>query len=212
MGQSQADLYILGASGHGAVVAEIAMALGYRKIVFCDDDPAKIGQTILDCLIIGDRHAVPEEAEVVIAIGNNIIRNQVIDEAVKQEWVLPALIHPSAVISPSAKIHAGTVVMANSVVNARAGIGPGCILNTGSSVDHDCELGASVHIAPGVRLSGNVIVGELSMLGTGSCAIQGITIGSNSVVGAGSVVVRDIPDNVVAYGNPARVKINRNLD
>lgn len=208
MGQSQADLYILGASGHGAVVADIAMALGYRNIAFCDDDPAKLGQTILDCPIIGDRHTVPEAAEIVIAIGDNIIRNQVMDEAAKQGLVCPALIHPSAVISPSAKIHEGTVVMANSVVNARAVIGPGCILNTASSVDHDCELGTSVHIAPGVRLSGNVKVGALSMLGTGSCAIQGITIGSNSMVGAGSVVVRDIPDNVVAYGNPATVKTN----
>ncbi len=203
-------LHILGASGHGAVVADIAMALGYQEIVFCDDDPAKLGQTILDCPVIGDRHAIPQGVQVAIAIGINSIRRQVIDQAREKGWDLPILIHPSAVISPHAKIQAGTVIMANAVVNVRSVVGPGCILNTSCSVDHDCKLGASVHIAPGVRLSGNVIVGELSMLGTGSCAIQGVTIGSNSMIGAGSAVVRDIPDNVVAYGNPTKV-VRRNV-
>lgn len=205
MGQSQVGLYILGASGHGAVVADIAKAFGYREIVFCDDDPAKIGQTVLDCPIIGDRHAIPRGAQLAIGIGSNSVRQEVIDQAAEKGWDLPILIHPSAVISPHSKIQAGTVIMANAVVNVRSEIGPGCILNTSCSVDHDCELGASVHIAPGVSLSGDVTVGKLSMLGTGSCAVQGVTIGSNSMIGAGSTVVRDIPDNVVAYGNPAKV-------
>ena len=199
------QLYILGASGHGKVVADIAVTLGYREIVFCDDDPAKEGQMILGYPIIGDRHAVPRGAHLAMGIGTNAVRRQVLAEAAERGWALPVLIHPSAVISPRAEVEAGTVVMANAVVNVGTMIGPGCILNTSCSVDHDCRLGASVHIAPGVRLSGNVIVGESSLLGTGSSVIQGVTIGSNSIIGVGSTVVRDVPDDVVAYGNPTRV-------
>jgi UDP-N-acetylbacillosamine N-acetyltransferase len=205
----QDKLYILGASGHGAVIADIAMALGYRDIVFCDDDSTKAGQSILECPIIGDRDAMPRGAQIAVGIGRNTTRQGLIEQAAEKGWLLPILIHPSAVISPSAVIEHGTVAMANAVVNVRSVIGPGCILNTSCSVDHDCTLGASVHIAPGVRLSGNVIVGTLSMMGVGSCAIQDVLIGSNCMIGAGSTVIRDIPDDVVAYGNPAKI-VKRN--
>ncbi len=197
----QDQLYILGASGHGAVVAEIAAAFGYQNIVFCDDDPTKNGKTVLGYPVIGDGDVIPGGSHVAIGIGSNPIRQRLLGTASEKNWILPVLIHPSAVISASATLGLGTVAMANAVVNARAKIGAGCILNTSCSIDHDCELGDAVHIAPGARLSGNVTVGNLSMLGTGSSVIQGITIGSNSIVGVGSVVVRDIADNVVAHGN-----------
>ena len=121
-------------------------------------------------------------------------------------------IHPSAIISPSAKIGEGTVVMAGAVINADTVIGKHCIVNTGATVDHDCVIGDYCHIAPGANVSGGTHIGEGTWIGVGACVIQCLNIGKDCMIGAGSVVVKDIPDSVTAYGNPCRVKTNINKD
>ncbi|QKG29836.1 acetyltransferase [Campylobacter sp. RM16187] len=199
----QTEIYIYGCSGHGAVVADIAAECGYEKIWFLDDVKFD-GKNILKFS--------PElkKADVIIAIGDNNTRKKLQDVVQKAGFNVVSLIHPSAVISSSAKICCGVVIMPRAVVNAHAIIKQGAIINTAAVVEHDCVIGEFAHISPNVALAGGVKVGDLSHVGIGSSVIQNIKIGANSVIGAGSVVVRDIEENVVAYGIPA--KKMRNLD
>jgi sugar O-acyltransferase (sialic acid O-acetyltransferase NeuD family) len=197
-------LYILGAGGHGIVIAEIASDNGY-DICFCDDDSAKHGQTILKYPVVGACSSVPKGSVVALGVGDVSLRETLFRIGLQDSWNLPVLIHPRAVVSHSSSLGVGTVVMANAVINARSVVGWGGILNTSCSVDHDCRLGNLVHICPGAHLAGNVHVGNSTLVGVGSSVRDGVRIGERVVIGAGSVVVGDIPDGAVAYGNPARV-------
>ena len=114
-------------------------------------------------------------------------------------------IHTKAFVALDAEIGASCQILAHATICVNAVLGRETIVNTAASVDHDCHLGNGVHIAPGARLGGNVRVGDCSMVGIGAMVLPSITIGANVVIGAGSVVVRDIPSDCVAYGSPARV-------
>ena len=200
------EIYVIGAGGHGAVVAELVELVGYSVAGFIDDDLALKGKWILGWQVIGGGESVPDGANVALGVGDNMCRLRLLEAALASGWKLPVLIHPSAVFSRSAEIGEGTVLIAQATVNARAVIGRGCILNTACSVDHDCTLGDCAHIAPGARLAGGVSVGETTLVGIGSCIRPCISIGRKCTIGAGSVVVSDIPDGAVAFGNPARQK------
>jgi len=197
-------IYVIGAGGHGAVVAEVAEAAGLEVAGFIDDVQNK-GAEVLRWKVLGGRESIPRGAAAVVAIGDNNARAEITAESEREGWDLPVLIHPSAVVSPSAQLGAGTVVVAGAIVNARTVTGRGCILNTSCSVDHDCAIGDFAHISPGTRLAGDVSVGERTLVGVGSCARPGVSIGSGCVVGAGSVIISDIPDAVTVYGCPARI-------
>ena len=200
------DLYILGAGGHGVVVADMALACGYTIAGFIDDNPASHGTLVLDWPVIGGRERLPAGACIAMGIGGNAIRRQIFHDLLAIGCCFPVLIHPSATISAFASIGLGSVVMPHVVVNARARVGCGCVLNTACSVDHDCALGDFVHIAPGGRLAGNISVGAQTLIGIGASVHPGLTIGRQAVIGAGAVVLRDIPAHAIAYGNPARVR------
>ena len=190
-------MILYGASGHGRVIKEIIEASGGQIEAFVDDNLS---------LDEYDGKQVYHSAEgldpIIVSIGVNATRKKI---AEKLSCHFGVAIHPSAVVSPSAKIGEGTVVMAGAVINAGAVIGKHCIINTGASVDHECVLGDYVHIAPHTALCGQVHIGEGTLMGVGSCAIPCMTIGSWATVGAGAVVVKDIPDGVTVVGNPARV-------
>ncbi|WP_368644599.1 acetyltransferase [Castellaniella ginsengisoli] len=201
-------LAILGASGHGKVVAEIARAAGWDQVEFYDDAwPAKAQIGIWQ--IVGDTSALLMSSErfsgVVVAIGSNVIRLQKLQELQAAGLTLATIVHPAAIVSESASLGVGTVVMAGAVINADARIGLGAILNTGCGVDHDCVLGEAVHISPGAHLAGDVHVGDRSWIGIGASVRQGQRIGAGVMVGAGAAVVTDITDDVIAVGVPARV-------
>lgn len=191
-------MYLFGASGHGKVIKEIIEANGQEVDAFVDDNTNVndlCGKKVL--------HGETELSPMIVSIGVNHIRKKVVE---KLHCLFGVAIHPTAVVSPSAKIGEGTVVMAGAVINADAVIGKHCIINTGVSVDHECVVGDYCHIAPGVNISGCTHIGEGTWIGVGSSVIQCISIGENCMIGAGSVVVRDIPDNVTAFGNPCKVK------
>ena len=123
----------------------------------------------------------------------------------KYGFKTPSLIHPSAVVSKSATIGENCHILAGAVVSSMVVIGDACIVNTNASVDHECILAQGVHIAPGATLSGCVNIGKYSMVGAGSVVLPNVKIGENVIIGAGSVVTKDMPDSVVAYGNPAKI-------
>jgi sugar O-acyltransferase (sialic acid O-acetyltransferase NeuD family) len=207
-------LVVYGASGHGSVVADTATAAGYDVIGFVDDREEVAGTEHAGLPVLGGRDVALEQARthgdrVVVAIGDNAVRRR-IAEALRDHGVeVVSVVHPRATISPRATLCAGTVVFAGVVVQPGASVGRDCILNTGTTVDHDCSLGDGVHLSPGVHLGGTVVVGDESHLGVGVCVRNNLSIGARTVVGVGAAVVADLPDDVVAYGVPARVQRTR---
>ncbi len=200
-------LAVLGASGHGKVVADTALLLGWSEIEFFDDAwPQKmfagrwgvIGST--DLLLA----RVAEFDGAIVAIGDSHMRLEKFSNLKNSGFNLVNLIHPNAVVSSGAEIGPGSVIFAGAIVNIDVVIGECVIVNTAATVDHDCILGNGVHIAPGAHLSGNVHVKAGSWLGVGACVKQGIRIGAKVTVGAGAVVVSDISDGLTVAGNPAR--------
>ena len=203
------QLAIVGASGHGKVVADIAEQLGFSVGFYDDAYPTKthiehwpIHGTCADLIALNNADA-SFGYDVVVAIGNNDIRQQKIQLLQQNNFNLITLIHPAAVISKYAAIAAGTVVFAGVVINAFAKVGAGCIINTGAVVEHDCFIDDFAHICPNVALAGGVIVGSKSWVGIGSQVKQLVSIGNNCLIGAGSTVLKNIPDNVTAFGSPA---------
>ena len=174
------------------MVADIARSVGYQNISFLDDAH---GRKFDEHLPKGD---------IIVAVGDNAVRERLGRKVTAARFRLVSLVHPSAVISPDVILGNGVVVMPLAVINAGACVNEGAIINTAAVVEHDCIIGAYAHICPRVALAGNVTVGERVQVGIGSCVIQGLSIGANSIVGAGSVVVKNIAADVVAFGNPAQ--------
>ncbi len=198
---------ILGASGHGKVVAEIAELNGYQNIVFFDDRWPEL-QSVEHWSVEGNFETLLSSATqfdlTVIAIGNNKVR------LTKQKQLSSAgarfalLAHPKATISQYAQLGIGTVVMANAVINPFVQIGEACVLNTSSTIDHDCKLADGVHVSPGSNLAGGITVGECAWLGIGSQVTQLLSIGSGAIVGAGATVVTNVPNFQTVVGTPAQ--------
>ncbi|CUR48430.1 hexapeptide transferase family protein [Alloalcanivorax xenomutans] len=201
------SLGILGAGGHGKVIADTAIASGWRKIAFYDDAwPKK--QTNGRWQVSGRSGELLEEIgamdSVTVGIGRNNVRLQKLSELLESGATLATIVHPHASVSRFAEMGAGSVVFASAVVNVDCVLGMGCIVNTGATVDRDCRLAACVHVCPGVHLASDVTVGEGSFIGIGAVVKEGVTIGANVVVGAGAVVLHDVPDGVTIMGVPAR--------
>ncbi len=195
-------LVIIGAGGHGKVIADIAMKNGYTDISFVDDNANG------DCMgfpIIGSSSAIHSlndgKTDFVIGIGSNAVRKK-IAESYDVNWV--TLIHPSAQIAIGVSIGRGTVIMAGAVVNVCASVGIHCIINTCAVVEHDNSIEDFVHISPGVRLAGAVSVGELTWIGIGASVINNVAICSNCIIGAGAVVVKEMNASGTYVGVPAR--------
>jgi sugar O-acyltransferase (sialic acid O-acetyltransferase NeuD family) len=144
------------------------------------------------------------DAKAIIAIGDNAIRKKVAGYTAHS---FTNVIHSSVILSPSAFLGVGNMILHGAIIQAQALIGDHVIINTGAQVDHDCKIGDFAHLAPGVVLCGMVSIGEGAFIGAGAVILPGRKIGAWSTVGAGSVVLQDIPDNAVAVGNPARIKM-----
>ena len=193
-------LAIIGASGHGKVVADIARKNGYKEIVFLDDD-----ERIHECggypVIEKSSEAGTIDADVIVGIGNAGVRERIQKSILEEKLV--TLIHPDAVVAEDVVIGAGTVVMAGAVINPGTRIGKGCIVNTCSSVDHDCTVGDYVHIAVGSHLCGTVSVGSGTWIGAGATIINNVSICPDCMIGAGAVVIKDINEEGTYVGIPA---------
>lgn len=198
------SVVIIGASGHGKVIADIIANSGDKVLGFLDDADDVQGKKIIGFPVLGkiadyDNY---KDCEFVIAIGNPYIREKISNE-LPVKWY--TAIHPTAVISSlDVEIGEGTVIMANAVVNPSARIGKHCIINTGAIVEHDNILEDFVHLSPNVTLAGIVKVGKSTHIGAGSCTKQVLNIASDCIIGAGSVIVNDITESGTYVGVPAR--------
>ena len=200
-------LAIVGAGGHGKVVAEAAELSGWTEIEFFDDAwPEKNFSGAWH--IVGDMAALIEKLDeyegCIVAIGNNLLRLNKTEELLHHHANIVTVTHPTAIISKYATVSPGCAVLAGSTINPFTKIGLGCIINTNASVDHDCEISDGVHICPNSVLAGGVRVGRLSWLGIGSTILQQIEIGDGCFIGASSLVTKDLPKNQKVKGIPAR--------
>lgn len=193
-------MYLYGASGHGKVIREIVEAQGDKVEAFVDDN-AQLSQ-MGGIPVLHDPEGL---SPMIVSIGVNKTRKQV---AERLSCRFGTAIHPSAVVSPSAKIGEGTVVMPGAVINADAVIGRHCVINTGASVDHECVIGDYCHVAPHASLCGQVRLGEGTLVGVGASVIPCVSVGEWSVVGAGAVVIRTLPPGSTAVGVPAMIVDN----
>ncbi|PAE38163.1 acetyltransferase [Bacillus sp. 7884-1] len=199
-------LLIIGASGHGKVVADIALKMNkWESIAFLDDNEnvkSSMGIEVIGRSSDACMHV--EDYDIFVGIGNNSTREKIQKELELIGASIPILIHPSAIIGEQVVLGAGTVVMARTVINCCSIIGNGCIINTGVTIDHDNFIDDYVHISPGANLAGTVKIGKGTWIGIGSIIINNITIYSGIKVGAGAVVVKDITDTGIYVGVPAR--------
>ncbi|MGG4197534.1 acetyltransferase [Peribacillus frigoritolerans] len=199
-------LLIIGASGHGKVVADIALKMNkWASIAFLDDDTSfksSMGIEVIGKSAEAFTHI--NGYDIFVGIGNNSTREKIQKKLEAEGASIPSLIHPSAVIGEQVELASGTVVMAGVVVNCCTTIGKGCIINTGATIDHDNTIEDFVHISPGAHLAGTVKVGHGSWLGIGSIVSNNLNIIKACRIGAGAVVIKDITESGIYVGVPAR--------
>lgn len=203
-------LLIWGAGDQGIVTLECALAMNCYSKIDLLDIKEKGHREIHGCTIYNEQEIEILELlkaydEVIVATGDNTIREQKLLLLSAMDISIATIIHPTAVISPSAKVSKGSIVLAYVVIHTNAVIGIGCIINTAAIVEHDCVVADFVNISPKSGLAGHTRIGKKSFLGIGSTIINEITVGKQVVIGAGAVVIRDIPDDVEVAGVPARI-------
>lgn len=203
-------LLIIGASGHGRMVADTARRTDrWRHIAFLDDNSnirlpsgiAVIGKTCDAAMYIDDY-------DIFVGIGGSETREIFQSQLVLSGASIPTIIHPGVMMGDGVQIGFGTIIMAGAIINCDSSIGNGCIINTGATIDHENIVEDYVHISPGVHLAGNVKIGKNTWLGIGSIVSNNINIRSGCIIGAGAVVIRDVTEVGTYVGVPAK-RVNK---
>jgi sugar O-acyltransferase (sialic acid O-acetyltransferase NeuD family) len=210
-------LIIIGASGHAKVVIDIFLKSNQFQIPGLLDDHIQTGTEVCGLQILGKIENMTsllqkfKNFSVFIAIGDNWTRHLVVEKLInmKSDLDFATAIHPSVQIGMDVKIGKGVAIMAGAVVNSGTIIEDFGIINTNSSLDHDCQLGKFSSLAPGVTIGGNVKIGAFSAVSLGANILHGKTIGNYTIVGAGSLVLKDVNDFEVVYGVPAKLITTR---
>ena len=205
-------LVIWGASGHARVVADIVrLEKTYEIVGFLDDlNPRRAQTEFGGAVVLGGKEqldVLPRQGvnHLIVAVGDCQARLRLAALARASGFRLATGLHPRATVAADVHIGEGTVITAGAVITPGASVGENVIINTCASVDHDCVIADGVHLSPGGHLASNVLVGRAAWIGIGATVIDGVRIGAGAVIGAGSVVLHDIPDGVLAYGVPAKV-------
>ena len=197
-------IIVIGASGHGKVVADIIRRSGDTLLGFLDDNETLLPE-ITGIPVLGKvaDYVKYIEASFVVGIGNSAVREKIARQLDGVRWY--TAIHPSAVISAmDTQIGVGSVVMANAVINPSAHIGAHCIINTSAVVEHDNHIGGFTHISVGAKLGGTVSVGNHTWVGIGATVSNNVNICDHCTIGAGAVIIRDIEESGTYVGIPAR--------
>lgn len=200
-------IVIIGAGGHGKVLAAALLRTRTPIQGFVDADPALWGASVLGLTVLGGDEVLTSDMLLVNGIGSTgrpARRREMFERMKEKGFSFASVIDPTAIIGPEVQIAEGAQVLAGVVLQPGVFVGRNSIVNTRASIDHDASLGAHVHVAPGAVLSGNVIVGDEVHIGTGACVRQGARIGSGSVIGVGAAVVSDVAENSLVAGVPAR--------
>lgn len=203
------DIIIIGYSGHSYEIIESLIANNYHIKGYCEPKEKKTNPFSIEYL--GDEsNKNPEEFIIgksfFIAIGNNKKRYEIGKYILKNNGELVNAIHLSSSISKGSKIGKGNFIGRNSCINYNSNLGDNVIVNTSSVVEHDSIIENGVHIGPGAVICGGVRIRKQSFIGANSIIRENIIIGKNVIIGAGSVVVSNIPDNSIYYGNPAKFR------
>jgi sugar O-acyltransferase (sialic acid O-acetyltransferase NeuD family) len=204
---------VFGASGHAMVILDMLHQSGGYDVIGLLDDYKPVGTECLGRRVIGtsrDLSLLQEQYTdpgMIVAVGDNWQRARIVDEIlrVSPRMNFVTLIHPSAQIGLEVRLGPGTVIMAGAVVNPGSRVGPFCIVNTRASLDHESTMDEFASLGPAATTGGNVHVGAYSNIGIGATVLPMVSVGRHTVLGAGSVAVKSIPDEVVAYGVPARI-------
>ena len=206
-------LVIWGASGHARIVVDIAQLSGKFQVVGHIDDvnPNRTGESFAGSVVLGGQSELTKLRKegvrtLALAVGDSAARLRISQIATKHDFELATLIHPAAVVARDVTIGPGTVIAAAAVINPGSTIGQAVIVNTSASVDHECVVADGAHIGPGAHLGGRVSIGVGTWIGIGAMVKDKLRVGDRTIIGAGSVVLSDIPNAVVAYGCPARVQ------
>jgi len=206
----QKALLIFGAGGHAKVIADLARKSGREIVGFIDDvDLTRTGAKFFGGTVFAGIEAATQAQksdnnfEVIIAVGDCKARCKIAASLEKSGIPLASLVHPAAVLAADVKIGKGTVVIAGAIINPGSKIADNAIINTAASIDHDCTIRKGAHVGPGARLGGKVSIGSESWIGIGAIIKDRVSIGNSCVIGAGALVLKDVPDNTIAYGSPA---------
>lgn len=201
----QKNIVLFGAGGHAKVIIEAVIKAKRNVAYIFDSNTAKENSLLLNLMIKAYRTIsdIPDNHEFIVTIGNEKFRKHWYQE-LSQYFLAARLIHPTAAVTDFCDIGLGTVILGQASVNPDARIGCNVIINTGAIVEHDCIIGDHSQVAPNATLCGDVSVGECTLIGAGATILPGINIGNNVIVGAGAVVVKNISDNAIVAGNPAK--------
>ncbi len=206
-------LVIFVAGGHAVSVANVALSAGYQVRYFIDKE--KSGSELLGYRIIGDLNQLAgiEAFSFAIAVGDNAMRERMHKEIIakRENLHFPALVHSTAVVSCFSEIMDGVVVMPKAVIGPNSKVGKFCVINTQASIDHDCVMFDYSSLAPGALTGGNVQIGLRSAISIGAIIKNGLKVGDDSILGANSYLNKDLPNNQVAYGTPAKIIRLRNI-
>lgn len=198
------QVIIIGASGHGKVIADIVIKSGDELVGFLDDN---LNAKIWNYPTLGrvyDYTKFINNHEFIVAIGNNATRSQVMDWMNISQCKWYNAIHPTANIGYGVELGNGIVLMANSVVNADSKIADGVIINTNASVDHDCQIGKCAHISVNSAIAGGCNIGSEVFVGAGATIKNNINISEKITIGAGATVVNDLYVAGTYIGTPAK--------
>ncbi|AWO01185.1 N-acetylneuraminate synthase [Chitinophaga alhagiae] len=201
------SVILIGYSGHAYSVINIFTADRWLLAGYMDDEEKKANP--FDLSYLGSEKNVEtlrwhRDTLFFVAVGNNHARRKITQFLQENRILIANAVHPSASVNGIVAANAGVMIGINAAVNALAEIHEGVICNTGCVIEHECIINKFAHIAPGAVLAGNVSIGEETFIGANAVIRQGVTIGRNVTVGAGSVIIHDIPDNMVVAGNPGR--------
>ena len=206
----------IGAGGHAKILVELLTDVGgYDLVGFTDSDQSRWGTSFLGFPILGgdeELSAVRSRGIDAAFIGVGAVssaetwlRARLFRQAVTLGFDFPSLVHGRAIVSPSASLGPGAVVMGGAVLSAAVRVGANVTIYSGAVVEHDSVIDDHVHLSPGAQLAGSITVGEGAFIGIGASIIQGVRVGAWATVGAGAAVLRDVPDGAVAVGVPARI-------